>query len=132
MSGCLPAAAGWMCTWWCVHARERNQQRFMHTLPSAPHSLCPLPPACRVAAENADRMNTFIALQFLFDRFWSQLKVGGCAGWAAEGVRCAAEAEAGHARGCCLLALILLLWLLPLHTPCSRTHRLLCCLCDMM
>lgn len=27
-------------------------------------------------ADNAERINTFIALQFLFDHFWKQLKVG--------------------------------------------------------
>ena len=31
----------------------------------------------RVRADNAERINTFIALQFLFDHFWKQLKVGG-------------------------------------------------------
>lgn len=36
---------------------------------------------CRVRADNAERINTFIALQFLFDHFWKQLKVGGRGGW---------------------------------------------------
>lgn len=50
-----------------------------------PAQLCPCPPAIppaaplvtarRVRAENAERINTFIALQFLFDHFWKSLKV---------------------------------------------------------
>jgi hypothetical protein len=34
---------------------------------------------CRVRSEHGERIDTFVALQFLFDRFWGALKVGpGC------------------------------------------------------
>ena len=45
-------------------------------------------------------MNTFIALQFLFDRFWGQLKVGGgVGGWVGGGGRWAAVG--GDGGGAC-------------------------------
>jgi len=50
-----------------------------HTLAPRPKPvvLCACRPMClcRVRADNAERINTFIALQFLFDHFWKQLKV---------------------------------------------------------
>lgn len=40
-----------------------------------PRDPATLPHPRRVRADNADRINTFIALQFLFDHFWKTLKV---------------------------------------------------------
>ena len=68
-------------------------------------------------ASHAERIDTFIALQFLFDRFWKELKVGGwVGGWVA--CLCAVPplCRNAHRVGCALLLLLLLLppLLLPL------------------
>jgi hypothetical protein len=70
--------------------------------------------ACRVRASHSERIDTFIALQFLFDRFWKELKVGRCSGWCRR-VGDGVVGWVGAVGALCVVILLVMVILLAVH-----------------